>query len=266
MLQFINFYQIIAAYNVIYKFEVECRTKETSAASNNLHYDMEEDEAQCWIHTFERVTKTSVDATILNDEGTDRINFSTFAKSCLQSCHDTSAGENANFPMKIYLGDSTKDRTKVLIHIFRPLIYDVFSMKTVRDIFEHLGIYYDRKILLQYFGEWFMCLKLHELNVKDLSRYGSAVVRFLEAVIQEDIINLMKGNATDVPAQLLCDLRLFCSKCEDLPRAFLLAQTCLNAVATSTRQLEEKTYGAIHQSSCGKSIPIGVLRHLQTIF
>ena len=152
----------------------------------------------------------------------------------------------------VHLCDSTKERKKILIHIFRPLICDVFTMKKVREIFELLGIYDDREILLQYFGEWFMCLKLHGVNVNALFSDGSPSVRFLETVIQEDMANLIKGNPTDLPALLLSSLRTFCSKCEDLPRAFLLAQTCAVAIASSTKMIEGKTYGVVHQNNCGK--------------
>jgi len=177
--------------------------------------------------------------------------FATFAKCCLQSSHET---ELTGFPIKIFLCDSTKDRNKVLTHIFRPLICDVFSMKAVREVFEYLGIYRDREILLRYFGEWFMCLRLNKVNVNDLFRDGSATVRFLEAIIQEDANNLIRAKSADIPTLLLGDIRLFCSKSEDLLRAFLLAQTCYKAIASASKQLEEKTYGTIQQINCGKSV------------
>jgi hypothetical protein len=39
----------------------------------------------------------------------------------------------------------------------------------------------------------------------------------------------------------------FCNEIEDLPKAFLIAVICIDAISTASLQIEEKTYGKITQ-------------------
>jgi hypothetical protein len=247
----LDLFQIIAAYDVTNRFQNSYKTEKINIASLQVDLDTTDDEAQNWIHTIEKVTGCTIDSSQLPDEESREMNFFTFARCCLQSNHETVSTQNGNHKVKIFLCASTRERKKVLVHIFRPLIIDRFTIKPVREVFELLGIYHDRDVLLQYFGEWFISLRLHKVNVKSAFSDRSPSVGFLESIIEEDLPKLIEGSVSYIPGLLLARLQSFCSSCEDLPRAFLLAQTCLKAVISGTRQLEEKCYGVVNQSDCG---------------
>ena len=155
---------------------------------------------------------------------------------------------------KIYLCESTRDRKKILYHLFRPLLKDVFIFKTTQQIFVSMGIYNDYDKLLQYFGEWFMSLPGKEATNASLGDW-CPMVRWLQDIIRGCFERMKPGEDSEnkgVP--LLGVLHKFCSEASDLPRAFLLAVVCCDAISATARVLEHKSYGLISHERCGAYI------------
>ena len=175
-----------------------------------------------------------VDTTIIESPMT----FASFAAACRSSKVLDKKGSQ----IMIHFSDSTRTRRDVIIHIFRPLLSDLFSYKVVCSVFEALSIAHDFGYLMQCFGEWVMTLSVEELCQKGMLSEQSTFIRFLEDMASKQI-EQGKLNEDDV---LLGELHTFCSKATDLVRAFILAVLCRNATETISRRMEELTYGTIN--------------------
>jgi len=231
--------QIIDAYEVLHQFETK-----------SLGFDSEDDdeggapksswciEAQAWIETYETVTGTSIDAQ-LAPPVTDPLRFWSFSKACSPPA-DSDVSDKQHAKIQVHFTDSTRSRTEILVHIFRPFLQDVFAYKTVNSIFDRLGLGQDYDYLCRCFGEWFMTLPTKVAAQKGFYNAKSPMVRWLQEIV------------IDHPPQAktpLESLFRFCEESEDLPRAFLLAALCREAISAATKQLEAKTYGLIPWSS-----------------
>mmetsp|Transcript_4547 Transcript_4547/g.5234 ORF Transcript_4547/g.5234 Transcript_4547/m.5234 type:complete len:1732 (+) Transcript_4547:341-5536(+) len=245
--------RMIASYNVLHRFESggycdnddeEVLTKDKSSWVI---------EALSWIETAEAVCGQSIDSEIFHySEPESILSFFTFAKSCLHDGQNTTSFcRNAEGDPSIYLCDSTRDRKNILLHIFRPLTKDIFIFKTTQQIFEHMGLQSDYEILLQYYGEWFMALPKAIIE-KECLGIWCPTVRWLHDIVQNCMNDLIQEKKEQIETMPLSPLHKFCSESSDLPRAFLLATVCLEAVHSATKQLEDKTYGLIKYVDCVK--------------
>jgi hypothetical protein len=95
-------------------------------------------EAMSWITTYEAVTRTSIDS------GTGPLaqaplRFSAFAKAC-SSAGLMEPDPDSTSHHKIYFRDGAPTRNEVLIHVFRPLLKDIFKIRVVDSIFSSLGV------------------------------------------------------------------------------------------------------------------------------
>ena len=104
-------------------------------------------EAAAWIKTYEKVTGISVDAEI-PDVPTGGLMFHTFAKACTPPKDWLEAPPNDDGTYRIYLSDSSRTRLDLLIHIFKPLLGDIFAFKSTHELFEILDVQedYDYKL------------------------------------------------------------------------------------------------------------------------
>ena len=208
-------------------------------------------EALSWIATAEKVYGCSVDQGITIQDS--NLSFSIWSKGCLQDLQgSTSYQRDDDGNPILYLCDSTRDRKNILLHIFRPLTKDIFVFKTTQYIFEQMGIQNDHKTLLQYYGEWFMSLPQAVLEKESHGTWCPSV-RWLHDIVQESVDNIVHKKNEENKTIQLQPLFKFCQEAEDLPRAFLLAAVCRDAILGATKQLEDKTYGEITSEDCGKT-------------
>lgn len=231
---------------------------ETGGYSDN---DNEEDltksslwviEALSWIQTAEKVHGRSIDADISLAES--NLTFSIWSKGCLQDSQgSTEYKRNSDGDPVLYLCDSTRDRKNILLHIFKPLTKDIFIFKTTQQMFEQMGIHNDYNVLLQYYGEWFMSLPKAILE-KECLGIWCPTVRWLHDIVQESVDIILHKKSMMKDEILLHSLHTFCVEAADLPRAFLLASVCCEAIYAATKQLEAKTYGEVTCEACGKSM------------
>ena len=199
-----------------------------------------------WIQTTEDVGR-SIDDKI--PSMCSKLSFQTWSKAFLQDQGSSSFQRNDNGDPILYLCDSTRDRKNILLHIFQPLTKDIFIFKTTNQIFERMGILKDHEKLLQYYGEWFMSLPKSILT-KECLGIWCPTVRWLLDLIHDsfDIKSVNQGTEKII----LHRLYSFCEEALDLPRAFLMASICRDAVHSATKQLEEKTYGKLTSETCCK--------------
>ncbi len=197
------------------------------------------------------MTERSIDDGIAVGDGKE-LKFSVFAKGCLQDKR-TGLSRNEDGKIMIYLCDSTRDRKQILLHLFAPLTKDIFVFKASQRIFEHMGINDDYDKLLQYYGEWFMSLP-KEVAERINDGVWCPAVRWLNDVVlsylqSEECERAIKEDGTVI---MLEALYKFCEEADDLPRAFLLAVVCHDAIAAATKKIDDKTYGLVTSQLCGK--------------
>lgn len=106
-----------------------------------------------WVSTYEMVHgKRAGDDDI--HEGTklprlEQLAFATFANACVVPKKTDSPTARDNRQLEVYLSDSSKTRRDVLVHIFKPLLGDIFAYNVVNSIFQALGILDDSEYLLK---------------------------------------------------------------------------------------------------------------------
>ena len=140
--------KVIDAYNVLHKFETESYSdgdEDINVAPRSAWAV----EALAWIDTYETVTGSSIDSAN-KTQSRDKLRFSTFCKACGASELDSVFGKGVKDTRHhVQFTDSTRTRTEVLVHVFRPLLDDVFSFQVVNSIFDNLGISADYDYLLK---------------------------------------------------------------------------------------------------------------------
>ncbi len=214
-------------------------------------------EAMSWIETNEEVCG-SIDSDLPTMES--NLTFPTWSKGFLQDQGSSTFPRNNCGDPILYLCDSTRDRKNILLHIFKPLTKDIFIFKTTNQIFECMGIHKDYEKLLQYYGEWFMSLP-KDILTKECLGIWCPTVRWLldvvhdsydkSAVQQQQLQQQQQTQQQQQQSIILYRLYKFCEDSSDLPRAFLLASICRDAVHSAAKQLEEKTYGNLSsEASC----------------
>lgn len=242
---------MILAYDEIYEFETSERSEDSSVFDEDASSDDTwVGEALGWIDTYENVGGYSIDSDV-PAQVEPELTLSTFAKGCLQGGPASSHDDDAR-TLKLYLCDSTRDRKQILLHLFRPLTEDVFSLRTTHQVFKHMGLVGDIDTLLQYYGEWFMSLP-KEVIRKQCGGIWCPAVRWLRDVVVEYLENNGYGKEGEQDdGVLLKALHNFCSNAEDLPRAFSLCLVCHKAISAATSNVEDKTYGLISSLDCCK--------------
>jgi hypothetical protein len=178
------------------------------------------------------------------------LNFSTFANACVSPKIDESTNSQKNPKIEVYLSDSSKTRREILVHIFKPLLGDIFAFNVVNSIFGALGIVEDSDYLLRLFGEWFMTLSTDAASHNSFCRLYSPMARYLQEMASKQ---LDKKNV-DKHEIALEALHTFCAESDELVRAFMLGALCREAVAKAATKKEEKTYGKISSADKGKGV------------
>ena len=245
--------QLVSAYDDLHQFEIKAEKNwnetEEDGVSSRVCWGAE---AEAWVETYEAASSRSIDEGInVSLKPTSPLKFAAFAKSFQNSQQDY-GGEKS---IPIYLCDSRRDRSEVLGRIFRPLTMDLFVYKTVNSIFESLGTKSDYDNLQQYFGEWFMSLPI-AAGIRN-GLYGVPFGAMARWLVEMTSNILDESNQGDSPrkggSMLLCQLHRFCAMSPDLPRAFLLAAICREAVFVATQKKEASTYGKV--TSVDKVVP-----------
>ena len=105
-------------------------------------------EAVGWTSAYEKITKKSIDADILQSPR-NPMKFHEFASACVAPKNWMEAPYDVHGGYKLYLSDSSKTRLEILVRIFKPLLGDIFSFNIVNHIFESLGIKDDFEYVLK---------------------------------------------------------------------------------------------------------------------
>jgi len=241
--------KLVSSFDILHQFE---NTNYTDDDNDDVAESKSPwvDEGLSWIETAENVYGHSIDVSISIIDS--NISFSTWSNGCLQD-GAASYRRNEDGQPALYLCDSTRERKKILLHIFHPLTKDIFIFKTTQQIFEQMGIQKDHDKLLQYYGEWFMSLPKAILEKQCIGLW-CPTVRWIHDIVQESIDCILNDTTEETDFILLKSLHEFCADSSDLPRAFLLATICRDAIDVATKQLEERTYGKITCEICGKPL------------
>lgn len=105
-------------------------------------------EAIGWTDTYEKITRISIDADI-RPMPNESIKFHIFANACVAPKKWLEAPADEDGGYRVYFSDSSKTRRDILVHVFRPLLGDIFSFNVVTQIFDSLGIKNDYEYLLK---------------------------------------------------------------------------------------------------------------------
>jgi hypothetical protein len=194
-------------------------------------------EAIGWASTYQKVMGVDLDREIPVRGSVLR--FSSFSSACKQPIMTEQS--HGSSKIKIYFSDSSRMRRDILVHVFEPLLSDIFSSRVVSSIFESLGTGHDHAYVQKCFGEWTMSLPVEELYRKGLLAAHSPLTRFLKdiATKQLDKGSLSEGNV------VLGVLHSLCNKANDLVRSFMLAVICRDASERAASRKEKMTYGRI---------------------
>lgn len=126
------------AYDVLYAFEdegIEKGDDENELGSPRSAWSVE---ALSWMTTAETVSGVYLDNSVIKKKRAVAL-FSTFASSC---CHldQIKATDQMGVRYKISFCDSSRTRKEILVHIFKPLLNDIFSFCVTNTILEYLGL------------------------------------------------------------------------------------------------------------------------------
>jgi hypothetical protein len=230
----INFYsQIITAFVLVQKFEAT--THDKASESQPLVPSTWAEEAAGWASTYSQIVdnkeSSQQDSTPYHKSP---VSFSIFAKALI---FPNSATEGKK-KMKIFFSDSSRTRKDILVHVFKPLLADVFSFNVVNSIFDALGIRDETDYIMKCFGEWFMTVHVDQILERCLFANLAPSTRLLQDLATVQLTKYQGGAALNV-------LYKFCKEATDLVRAFLLCVLCRDAVAKASTQQEKATYGTI---------------------
>lgn len=231
---------MINAYDLLHKFEAAVLKQEYQKVKKPSHWVVE---AGGWANIYDDILGTDLDkqqAAI----GEDRARFCDFAAACVYPETVKGAGSR----LHVYFSDSSRTRRDVLVHVFKPLLADIFSFNVVFSIFDALGVRDDHEYLLQCFGEWTTTLPVKTFYEKGLLAPRSPMLRFLQEMVTRQLEQDMLSDGEVV----LRPLHSFCSESTDLVRAFMLAVLCQEAVGKVSARKEKATYGKILRSRLTK--------------
>jgi len=231
---------LIRAYDILHKFELSASEAQTGQnIKNPSHWILE---SIGWASLYEEVMGVDLDADI--PVLRERIaTFSQFALSC--TAPNVAVAEKKSSILQIYFSDSSRTRKDMLVHVFKPLLADVFSFKAVYSVFDSLSIHDNVAYLSKCFGEWIMAVSVKDLYHKGLLTDQSPLHRFLDDLATRQ----MDGDDfNDSDVVVLGVLHSFCTEATDLVRAFMLSVLCRESVETASSRKEKQTYGKILSS------------------
>lgn len=229
--------QIVNAYDILARFENRSQD-DGEGARDTRTQDHWTAEAMGWVSTYEQVMGVKPGESPPTETATCR--FSDFAAACAFPKGSGTDGTR----MQVRLSESSRIRRVVLVHIFSPLLADVFSFGVVNSIFDALGIVDEKDYLLHLVGEWFMTLTPQEIHEKGMTLVNSPVVRWLQDVASQQL----EDRSADQYASVLNAISKFCEESSELVHAFMLATVCREAVGKAAMQKEKLTYGKISSS------------------
>ncbi|KAL7473567.1 hypothetical protein ACHAXS_014010 [Conticribra weissflogii] len=249
--------RLINAYSCLHHFELK-NDRLISDADDSDDWEARRlsawaSEAVTWISLSDGndAQKTRFSSSFSNTENSEKpLVFSKFAQACSSSNVKKKSCRGHDFNGPVYLSGIKKDRMLLLMHIFRPLLRDMFVYKVTNTVFNHLGISEDYDALQQYFGEWVMTLSPISVAKSNLSGTWRPMVRFLQDLIMsayemnQRTPEMFDDLALDKVVQLETLLK-FVTDVEDLPKAFTLSVVCLDAINIASKLIEERTYGKI---------------------
>jgi Rab3 GTPase-activating protein regulatory subunit N-terminus len=231
-------FQIIKAYDILHKFETTPKGEERNQNIRNpSHWVME---GMGWASTYQKVTRINLDEE--THSGESALHFWSFASGCQES-NEIVSSKGAS-KIKVFFSNSSKTRRDILVHVFKPLLSDIFSSRTSSSIFDTLGTGNDHSYVQKCFGEWAMTLPIRELYHKGLLAAQSPLTRFLKDIAAKQ---LDKGYVAEKDV-VLGELHSFCSTATDLVRSFMLAVTCRDAAEKAAMRKEKLTYGRVVSS------------------
>jgi hypothetical protein len=103
-----------------------------------------------WVSTYDMVNGNREDANgTLVPSKSEPLTFATFANACVVPKTPDSATAKDNRKIEVYFSDSSKTRRDVLVHVFKPLLGDIFAFNVVNSIFGALGILDDSEYLMK---------------------------------------------------------------------------------------------------------------------
>lgn len=244
--------QLVEAYSTLHEFETT-RSGDDEQDERVAPRSAWAVEAMAWLTMYETVSGTSIDASCFG-QTRPVLQFWAFAKACSDSKQTIPLTKRArDVRHKIYLTDSTKTRKEVLVHIFKPLLRDIFAFHVVSSIFDSMGIKSDLDYLLRCFGDWFMSIPAREAARKGLFGLHSPMVRWLQDMVCSELESFVAQGGPNEDksssAPVLPSLQKFCADANDLVRAFLLATLCREAVSIATKKKEAQTYGKVSSSA-----------------
>ena len=148
--------QMVEAYKALNEFETTTLAK--SKSNNNDNKNDSNDptkastaeatrlqpksywaiEAASWIRTHETVLGKDTLVAISREQPTLR--FADFCRCCARPGDKAVTRRHHDGRFRIYFSDSSKTRREALIHVFEPLMQDVFSYPVVNNILDGLGL------------------------------------------------------------------------------------------------------------------------------
>jgi hypothetical protein len=211
-------------------------------------------EGMGWASTYQKVTRINLSQE--SHSGGKVLQFCSFASGCQESNEMVSMKGASK--IKVFFSDSSKTRRDILVHVFKPLVSDVFSSRTTSSIFDTLGTGNDHSYIQKCFGEWAMTLPIRELYHKGLLAAQSPLTRFLKDIAAKQ---LDKGYIAEKDV-VLGELHSFCAAATDLVRSFMVAVICRDAAEKAALRKEKLTYGRVVSSKVLRDWD-GLLRKLR---
>jgi len=222
---------------VLTKFDLRIEHRGSQYSQSQTQWAQE---AMGWVDAYEHVTDRPLeDETSVNPM--KKVRLATVFTSCVAPSHAVSPSQPSG--LRIYFSDSSRTRKEVLVHVFKALLGDIFSLNVVVNAFDALGIRDDTDYILKCFGEWFMLLPRDAITVC-LYSSNPPMTRFLRDMSSRELRSYdEKSNLT------LQTLHELCSESTDLLRGFLLAVLCREAIARAALQREKTSFGNIASDS-----------------
>lgn len=230
-----SFQQIVAAFDVLSRFEKGAQEGEgdQETGTPSQWYS----EAMGWASTYVQVMGIKLDSECVPSEA-GAIPFAVFASAC----SFPTDGDESGTRVRVRFSESSRIRRGVLVHVFKPLLADVFSFGVVNSVFDVLGMSGDRNYLLKCFGDWFMTLTPKEVFEKGMSSPHSAMIRWLQDLASQQLDEEKGQDQRNVSLNVLYAA---CEEWVELVHSFMLASLCREAVGKASLQKEKETYGKI---------------------
>ena len=139
---------MINAFDILRRFENSEQAEEDQQVAPRSPWT---EEAMGWVSTYEMVNGKRAEEPEPNTFRPKKtpLKFAAFANACVAPKAPDTPTAKGNRKIEVYLSDSSKTRKDVLVHIFKPLLGDIFAFNVVNSIFGALGILDDDDYLLK---------------------------------------------------------------------------------------------------------------------